>query len=316
MPEIDILMAVKDGEKFIAEQIDSILNQTFQDFRLIIRDNASSDNTPAIIDEYVKKYPGKIQAVHDDVDCTESFTRNFMQLLTYASADYVMFTDAYDVWLPYKIQVTLWHMKELERKNPGLPALVFSGLKVVDENLQSMNKCVQYALDIAEYEQFSNLLMSNVVSGCASMFNRALYTKSKGYVEGMQFAHDSFFAALATLCGVIEHIPAAMILYRQHKHNASGYMGVGGGHGYFVNWLKKIWGIKRSSAGVKMKCDFLRRNYSEVMLPEKLEELNRFEALLNRNIIVKFFMLLFGKGYKLEGRLFCKVKYFIRIVCS
>ena len=85
---------------------------------------------------------------------------------------------------------------QLERKNPGLPALVFSGLKVVDEKLQSMNKCVQYALDIAEYEQFTNLLMSNVVSGCASMFNRALYTKSKGYVEGMPFAHDSFFAVL------------------------------------------------------------------------------------------------------------------------
>ena len=314
MPEIDILMAVKNGEKFIAEQIDSILNQTFQDFRLIIRDNWSSDNTPAIIEEYVRKYPDKIQAVHDDVDCTENFSRNFMQLLTYAKADYVMFTDADDYWLPYKIQVTLWHMKELERKNPGLPALVFSGMKVVDENLQSMNRCVQYALDMAEYKP-ANLLMSNVVSGCTSMMNKALYTKSKGYIEGMPFAHDSILAVLGALCGVIEHIPAAMILYRQHQHNASGYMGVGGGHGYFVNWLIKLWRLRRS-ANTKQKCDVLLENFSDDMLPEKREELQRFRALLDRNKIAKIFMLLFGKGYKLEGRLYCRIKYFLRFVLS
>ena len=315
MPEMDILMAVKDGEEFIAEQIDSILNQTFQDFRLIIRDNRSSDNTPAIIEEYVKKYPGKIQAVHDDVDCTESFTRNFMQLLTYAEADYVMFSDADDVWLPYKIQVTLWHMKELERKNPGLPALVFSGLHVVDENLQSMDRFMQYALESTEYKNFKNLMMSNAASGCASMFNRALYTKAKGYIEGMPFAHDSLLAMLAAMCGMIELIPAAMVLYRQHKHNASGYMGVGGGHGYFVNWLIKLRKI-RKALNVKSKCEFLRKNYSDVIPPEKIAELNTFEALLGRNKAVKFFMLLFGKGYKLEGRLFCRVKYFVKFVLS
>ena len=315
MPEIDILMAAYNGEEFIAEQIDSILSQTFQDFRLLIRDDGSSDNTPAIIEEYAQKYPDKIEIVHDDVVCRNPY-KNFMELLKHAKADYVMFSDQDDYWLPYKIQVTLWHMKELERKNAGLPALVFSGLKVVDENLQSMNKCVQYALDIAEYEQFSNLLMSNVVSGCASMFNRALYTKSKGYVEGMPFAHDSFFAALATLCGVIEHIPAAMILYRQHKHNASGYMGVGGGHGYFVNWLIKIWELRKSSVGVKARCKFLQENYSDVLPAEKLAELDNFTAFLNKPKIVKFFMLLFGKGYKLEGRLYCRIKYFLRCVLS
>ena len=314
MPEIDILMAAYNGEEFIAEQIDSILNQTFQDFRLLIRDDGSSDNTPAIIEEYAQKYPDKIYTVHDDVVCRNPY-KNFMELLRHAKADYVMFSDQDDYWLPYKIQVTLWHMKELVRKNPGLPALVFSGLKVVDENLQSMNRCVQYSLDRAEYEKFTNLLMSNVVSGCTSIFNKALYTKSRGYIEGMPFAHDSILAMLAAICGVIEHIPAAMILYRQHKHNASGYMGVGGGHGYFVNWLIKIWGLRKSS-NIKKKFYFLRKNYADIMPSEKLAEMDKFEALASRYKIVKFFMLLFGKGYKLEGRLYCRIKYFLRFVLS
>ena len=314
MPEIDILMAAYNGEEFIAEQIDSILSQTFQDFRLLIRDDGSSDKTPAIIEEYAQKYPDKIEIVHDDVVCRNPY-KNFMELLKHAKADYVMFSDQDDYWLPYKIQVTLWHMKELERKNPGLPALVFSGLKVVDENLQSMNRCIQYSLDKAEYT-FTNLLMSNVVSGCTSMFNLALYSKSKGYIEGMRFAHDSLLATLAASCGVIEHIPAAMILYRQHKHNVVGYTGVGGGKVFLGSWIKKILRVRKISADVKKKCNFLLENYSEELPPEKLDELKRFIVFLNKPKIVKFFMLLLGKGCKLEGGLRSRIKFFLRLVLN
>ena len=313
MPEIDILLAAYNGEKFIAEQIDSILGQTFQDFRLLIRDDGSSDNTPAIIEEYARKFPGKIEIVHDDVLCKNPY-KNFMELLKHAKADYVMFSDQDDVWLPYKIQVSLWHIKDAERRNPGLPVYVFSGLHVVDENLQSMNRFIILSVDRTEYKRFTNLLMSNIVPGCTSIFNKALYSKSKGYTDGIPFGHDSFLSALTATCGVLEHIPAAMILYRQHKNNKSGYMGVGGGHGYFVSWLIKLRKLRYS--GVRMKCEFLRKNYSDIISPEKMEELNKFEALLNRNKVVKFFIMLFGKDYNLEGRLFCRIKYFLRIVLS
>ena len=314
MPEVDILMAAYNGEEFIAEQIDSILGQTFQDFRLLIRDDGSTDNTPAIIEEYAQKYPGKIEVVHDDVGC-RNHAKNFMELLKHAEADYVMFSDQDDYWLPYKVQVSLWHIKETERKNPGLPVLVFSGMHVVDEKLQSMDRFAQFALERTEYKRFTNMLLSNVVSGCTSILNKALYSKCKGYIDGMPFGHDNVLATLSAICGVLEHIPAAMILYRQHQNNKSGYMGVGGGHGYFVNWMIKLWGLRKAS-NIKRKCDFLRENYFDIIPPENMEELNKFEALLNRNKIVKFFMLLFGKGYKLEGRLFCRIKYFLRFVLS
>ena len=314
MPEIDILLAAYNGEEFIAEQIDSILAQTFQDFRLIIRDDGSSDNTPAIIEEYSRKYPDKIEIVHDDVVCRDPY-KNFMELLKHATANYVMFCDQDDYWLPYKLQVMLWHMKDIEHRDPGLPVYVLSGLNVVDENLQSMDRFLQLSLEKTEYKKFTNLLLSNVAAGCASIMNKALYSKSKGYIDGMPFAHDSILAILASMCGVIEHIPAAMVFYRQHKHNASGYMGVGGGHGYFVNWLIKLWNLRKASF-IKLKCDFLLRNYYDIIPPEKLDELEKFKALLDRNKVVKFFMLLFGKGYKPEGRLFCRIKYFLRIVLS
>ena len=90
MAKIDILMAAYNGERFIAEQIDSILGQTFQDFRLLIRDDGSNDNTPAIIEEYAKKYPGKIEIVHDNAVC-KSATKNFFELLKHAEADMYCF---------------------------------------------------------------------------------------------------------------------------------------------------------------------------------------------------------------------------------
>ena len=90
IPKIDILLASYNGEKYIAEQIESILSQTFTDWRLLIRDDGSSDNTPAIIESYAEKYPGKIEVVHDDKG-GGNFVKNFFELLGHAEADYVMF---------------------------------------------------------------------------------------------------------------------------------------------------------------------------------------------------------------------------------
>ncbi|MBQ7192792.1 MAG: glycosyltransferase, partial [Synergistaceae bacterium] len=125
MSTIDILMATYNGQKFIAEQLDSIFSQTFQDFRLIVRDDGSTDNTCAILEEYSAKYPGRIKIIHDEAVC-KSATKNFFEILKHAEADYVMFSDQDDVWLKYKVQITLDYMKETERKNPGKPVLIFT----------------------------------------------------------------------------------------------------------------------------------------------------------------------------------------------
>ena len=137
MPKIDILLAAYNGERYIAEQLDSLLSQTFQDFRILIRDDGSSDNTPAIIEEYSRKYPGQVEIVHDDVVCKDP-VKNFFELLKHARADYVMFCDQDDVWLPKRVQATYDRMKEVERDNHGKAVLVFCGKRHVDSNLNSI----------------------------------------------------------------------------------------------------------------------------------------------------------------------------------
>lgn len=219
MPEIDILMAAYNGGRFIAEQIDSILAQTFQDFRLLIRDDGSSDNTPAIIEDYAQKYPDKIEIVHDDVVC-KSPAKNFMELLKHARADYVMFCDQDDYWLPYKLQVTIWHMKRTEHANPNKPVLVCSGMKLVDSELHSMGSI--YLVDIPEKRySFRELLPSNCSAGCTQMMNRIMYQDLGEWRECIRL-HDWWTMLYASAFGVIEHIPAVLMLYRQHENNVIG----------------------------------------------------------------------------------------------
>ena len=235
MAEIDILMAAYNGEKYIAEQIDSILNQTFQDFRLVIRDDGSTDNTPAIIEDYAQKYPGKVEVVHDDKGSV-NFCRNFFELLGHAQADYVMFCDQDDYWFPYKVQVTLDYMKKAEKENPGKAVLVFCGKEIVGGNLQSIDSPGDTSIQSGRYT-LRQLLILNCVSGCTEMLNRELYTRLGEYSEAIDF-HDWWSALCAASAGVIRYMPEPLIKYRQHGNNF-----VGAGTTIRFRELKIFWSI-------------------------------------------------------------------------
>ena len=235
MPEIDVLLASYNGEKYIAEQIDSILNQTFQDFRLLIRDDGSTDSTPAIIEEYARKYPGKIEVVHDNKG-GGNFCRNFFALLEHARADYVMFCDQDDVWLPRKLEIMLESMKQTEHENPDKAVLVFCGKDIVDENLQSIDGLSGINIQSERYS-LRQLLIVNCISGCTEMLNGELCRKLGGYSEAIDF-HDWWVGLCAASVGVIRQVPEALVKYRQHSNNV-----VGTGQEIRFRKLKVVWSI-------------------------------------------------------------------------
>ena len=114
--EISICMATYNGEKYLKEQLDSILAQVNTDWKLLIRDDGSEDSTIEIIEDYAEKYPDKIELT------TDSFGRlgpcmSFSRLLDLADAEYIMFCDQDDVWLSNKIALTLGAMKQAEQIN-------------------------------------------------------------------------------------------------------------------------------------------------------------------------------------------------------
>ena len=127
--KVDVLLATYNGEKYLKEQIDSILNQTYQNINLIISDDNSNDSTRKILEEY-KKIDNRIKTYLQDKNL--GYIKNFEFLLTKVESNYYMLSDQDDVWLPEKIEKS---MKTLKEKNADL---VFGDLEVVDEKLNTI----------------------------------------------------------------------------------------------------------------------------------------------------------------------------------
>lgn len=218
---VDVLLATYNGEKYIREQLDSILSQTYQDFKILIRDDGSSDSTLSIIEEYKKQYPNKIYLKQDDVKCGSS-AKNFFQLTRYATSNYVMYADQDDFWLPNKIEITLNKMLEIEKENgENTPTLVFTTYKAVGETLQDL-EVNESKTQIAAYNlELNRLLVQNYVTGCLMMVNRALYCNMGEFDERI-LMHDWWAALYASANGVICHVPNIVMLYRQHGNNCVG----------------------------------------------------------------------------------------------
>ena len=135
--KISILLAAYNGEKYIREQIESVLSQTYANWELIAHDDGSSDATPAILSEYASLYPEKIRII--DAPPTGSAKDNFFFLMNNTDGQYVMFCDQDDVWHADKLEKTIAEMQSIEEElSPETPILVFSELRVTDENMNTL----------------------------------------------------------------------------------------------------------------------------------------------------------------------------------
>lgn len=222
-PLVEILMATYNGEKFLSEQIDSIIYQSYRNIRLLIHDDGSIDRTLYIVKKYQKQYPDKVFLIEDGIKCGGA-KENFAHLMRFAKANYIMFSDQDDVWIEDKIEITLKKMLECERRfGKNTPIIIHTDLKVVDTNLKTLSK---FFWDYCKINPYNNslrhLLLLNTVTGCASMINRALLINSMP-VPKDAMVHDWWVALVCTyLNGHIEPLPKQTVLYRQHRANTIG----------------------------------------------------------------------------------------------
>lgn len=247
---ITILMAAYQGEKYIAEQIESILHQTEQGWRLIICDDCSSDGTFAVAEEYARKYPGRILAVQRETS-SGSAQNNFFGMLAYADLEYAMFCDDDDVWLPEKIQVMLAEMKRLEASSaPETPLLVHTDLCVTDAELKTVYASMMRTQRLAPGNTGLNrLLVQNNVTGCTMMANRRLLKlAAQQGLPQHAVMHDWWLALIASALGEIGFVPQVTVLYRQHQNNQVGAKNAGSLR-YNLHRLADSKATKQSLAG-------------------------------------------------------------------
>lgn len=219
---ITILMASYNGEKYIADQIESILGQTETDWKLIIQDDCSTDSTAKIAQEYADKYPGKIRFVKCEIH-SGSAKSNFSSMLKLIDSEYMMTCDQDDIWLTNKIELTMKKMHELETlESKAKPLLVHTDLSVVDEERVIIKDSLfQYQNMDRNKDKFNNLLVQNIVTGCTLMVNKSLLDVANRVPE-QAIMHDWWFALIAAAFGKIGFVNKSTVLYRQHSHNEVG----------------------------------------------------------------------------------------------
>lgn len=218
---ISVLLATYNGEKYIAAQLDSILEQTLLPDKIIITDDHSSDKTYSIVQQYQNRYPELIFANRKEKN-SGSAKYNFMQMMLEHQQGYTMLCDQDDVWLPDKIELTFKEMQALEQKaEPGTPLLVHTDLKVVDEQLNIINPSLKSMIATAQIRTLKDIILQNHVTGCTVMYNEQL---AKMLLKMPQHfvMHDWWLAMVAVVFAEISYIDKGTSLYRQHQSNVVG----------------------------------------------------------------------------------------------
>ena len=223
LPEIQVLLATYNGDRFLREQIDSILAQTYRNVRILARDDGSRDSTPDILRDYAARHPDKFTLLPDSTP-TGSAQMNFKQLLLASTAPYVAFSDQDDVWLPQKLELSMAAMRDLEsRADPAKPLLIFTDLRVVDEQLRTRADSFWH-MEHLKPESIHKLRLSvarNVVTGCTMLLNGPLADLTARMPPDCP-AHDCWAGLLAQIFGSASYVDQPTILYRQHGENVVG----------------------------------------------------------------------------------------------
>lgn len=294
---IDILMATYNGESYIGEQIDSILNQTYTQWKLYIRDDGSKDNTMSIVEEYANKYSDKIILVKDGKRGLGA-KGNFGALIKYSKSEYCMFCDQDDFWLSTKIEDSMNKMLEIEKKEGiDLPILVHTDLKVVDGELNVINESFWNYQNLDKTKtSLRSLLVQNNITGCTMLMNKALMKLCQNTPENC-IMHDWWIGLVASAFGGIYTVDKQTMLYRQHGKNEVGahkYNSIG----FVKNKLSNIEKINKSIDDTINQAKAFYDEFKNELNSNDKEIVYNYSILRDKNLIQRKRSIVKNKFYK------------------
>lgn len=212
---VSIAMTTYNGEKYLREQIDSILSQTIQEFELIICDDCSNDSTVEILKEYVSK-DSRIKVFFNEFNL--GFLKNFEKAIDLCSGDYIALSDQDDIWIPEHLEIL--QKAIIDRKC----SLVGANALLVDSNNNDIGcKLINdgnFPNAKGEYEFL--LLHRNIFQGCSLMFKKTILKRALPFPEKIKF-HDWWLALVASEEKGVLYVDTPILRYRQHAKNVTGY---------------------------------------------------------------------------------------------
>lgn len=287
---VAILLSTYNGERYLAEMLDSILAQTVQEWRLLIRDDGSSDGTHEIIRRYQAR-DERIRWINPDEQENLGVIRSFWTLLQAEKAEYYAFSDQDDFWLPQKLQIQLDAMGALD---PSRGALVYTDLSVVDQELQVIAPSMIKAQSDHANTTLLAELTENTVTGGVTLINQTLAQMWTGKEEHELLMHDWYLGLLAASQGQLAYVDLITQLYRQHDQNVLGARTL---RKRMANWIRpqllfqKYWNLIHDSQEQA-------RNLLVLPLePQDRELVEDFVTILDQGMVERI-RRIFGQGFR------------------
>lgn len=207
---VNILLATYNGSAYIENQILSLIGQTHRDWTLLIHDDGSIDDTLLIIKRY-QAIDKRIELKEDGIVCGGA-AQNFLHLLQYVNAEYIICCDQDDVWFEKKIELLL---NELEVNK--FPCAVYCNAYGYDgEDIITDSVTLYHRTSLQD-----SLFLNGGVQGCSLMFNKELLDIMVDRPEYV-YMHDHYFTIAAIVFGKLQYIDKFLMFYRQHANNVTG----------------------------------------------------------------------------------------------
>jgi len=222
-PLVSVALAAYNGERFLPQQLDSILQQTYRPLEIVASDDCSADATWTILCDYARRYPRLVRCARNasNLGCTG----NFAKAMSLCTGAFVALSDQDDLWHPGKIERLVAAIGDAD--------LVHSDARIVDENGELVHSSLRrYSALPVTRRGFGDVLACNIVTGCTAMVRRSLVRRAQPFPGSIP--HDMWLALAAADGKGIRYVKDPLLDYRQHDANAIGAHAAEGARGLRV----------------------------------------------------------------------------------
>ena len=265
-PLVSIALALYNGEKYIAEQLKSILAQTYRELEIVVVDDASSDRSLELVRSF-SDGDSRVRVYKNEKNL--GLVHNFLKAVSFCQGEYVGYSDQDDIWREDKVEI----LSGVLSKNPK-NMLVYSDLELPENDPRSFWK----ASKIRPKKGYlgAKAILRNVAPGCAMMFRRSvadllaqaylddhLRTLNVGSrLDDVVFMHDQLAFAIGALLGRVDYSREKLVRYRQHDSNTIGaFYRAETSKSHFIEGLRRRSSFLRHYPLIKNNPDLIRMDY-------------------------------------------------------
>ena len=297
---VDILLATYNSNiKFLREQLDSLINQTYKNIKIYISDDKSSDNNVIKVLEKYKNKDSRIEVFNQEKNI--GFNKNFEFLLKQSKANYIMFCDHDDIWYENKVE------KSLQKIKASNVSLVYANCKQINENNELINNNYFKNKNIPLIKGKNKLAISRYAGlGCSQIITKEVKNTMIPFKPSVM-AHDWLAGFIANEQNGIDYIYEPLFDYRLHSTNVFGGRNLNQnlnrwkektGNNYKTFKEYRNWAINNSYLdGAKMCLDYAENEENKQFLQKLIKYYEKIENTKIINIhFIKYFKFLGGKN--------------------